>query len=197
MTGVPADISVAAATPAGQSVAYGLPSAADAVSGSVPVSCSPASGSMFGVGTTSVRCDATDTAGNSTTRWFDVTVTYADPTAEYTVVWGEPISGGTLTANPGRTIPLKLSLFVDGAERTSGDAVLSITTCGGGDVLATVPLSFSGGRWMGHIDTTGFNPGCYIVTLVIDGHPAGSFTLDLRGADPASSPNPKKDKPPK
>ena len=44
-------------------------------SGVLPtVSCVPASGSTFPVGTTSVTCTATDTAGNSVSETFDVTV---------------------------------------------------------------------------------------------------------------------------
>jgi hypothetical protein len=195
MSDVPADVSVAAPTPAGQSVSYATPTATDAVSGDRPVDCSPASGSTFPVGTTSVTCTASDAAGNAIARSFTITVTYDNPTAEYAVEWGEPISGGTLTANPGRTVPLKIRVSVDGAEKQSGEAYLSIAPCGGGDVVATVPLTFSGGRWMGHIDTGALNPGCYSVTLVVDGYPAGSFTLDLSGPDPASSPNPKRDKP--
>jgi FG-GAP-like repeat/HYR domain len=51
--------------------------AADAVDGPVPVSCSPASGHAFPVGTTTVSCTATDVAGNRTTGSFTVTVTPA------------------------------------------------------------------------------------------------------------------------
>lgn len=39
------------------------------------ISCSPASGSFFAVGTTSVTCTATDASGNTATCSFDVTVT--------------------------------------------------------------------------------------------------------------------------
>ena len=49
-------------------------SATDLVDGSVPVGCSPRSGSVFPAGTTTVTCTATDAHGNSTTGSFTVTV---------------------------------------------------------------------------------------------------------------------------
>jgi len=52
--------------------------AADAGS-PVPVSCSPASGASFPLGTTHVSCSATDGAGNTSTGGFDVTVADTTP----------------------------------------------------------------------------------------------------------------------
>ncbi len=54
-------------------------SALDTISGSLAASCSPASGSIFAIGTTTVACTATDTAGNTATASFTVTV--SDTTA--------------------------------------------------------------------------------------------------------------------
>jgi hypothetical protein len=48
--------------------------ATDLVDGSVPVSCSPASGTTFALGTTPVECSATDAHDNTATRSFTVTV---------------------------------------------------------------------------------------------------------------------------
>jgi hypothetical protein len=197
MSNVPGDISVVTSNPAGRSVAFAWPSATDTVSGAVSVACAPSSGSTFPVGTTTVRCTASDAAGNSTARTFRVTVTLESNTPVYVVQWGEPITGGSLDANQGRTIPLKFRLFVNGVERTSGNAVLSIVPCGGGGTPLVVQLSFNGGRWTGHIDTSSLNPGCYVATALVDGQAAGSFTLNLTGADPAPSSKPKDDKPPK
>ena len=200
MTGVPGDVSVAATTPAGRAVSFGSPSANDAVSGSVAVGCSPSSGTTFPVGTTTVHCTASDAAGNATERTFRVTVTYdapTPPTTEYKVEWGEPISGGTLSTNTNRTVPLKFRLYVDGVEKTSGNATLSIAPCAGGPAVLTIQLSFNGGRWAGHLDTSDLGPGCFTATAMVDGQAAGSFTLDIKGPDPASSPKPKDGKPPK
>jgi hypothetical protein len=49
--------------------------ATDAVSGSITVTCSPASGSTFNAGTTTVTCEATDSHANTGFGTFKVTVT--------------------------------------------------------------------------------------------------------------------------
>jgi len=54
-------------------------SAADAVDGSVTAACTPASGSTFPVGTSTVSCSATDAHGNTATGSFSVTVKDTTP----------------------------------------------------------------------------------------------------------------------
>jgi hypothetical protein len=58
----------------GKVINYTNPFATDVVDGSVPVNCSPASGSRFAVGYTLVTCTATDSHGNSATSSFGVLV---------------------------------------------------------------------------------------------------------------------------
>jgi Tol biopolymer transport system component len=70
---VSADITADAASPAGAVVTFAA-SANDNVDGAVAVTCSPQSGSIFAVGTTTVTCQATDAAANTTSATFDVTV---------------------------------------------------------------------------------------------------------------------------
>ena len=70
---VPGAITVDAESPAGAVVVFAA-SATDNVDPDVPVTCTPASGSLFPVGTTTVRCTATDEAGNMATATFDVVV---------------------------------------------------------------------------------------------------------------------------
>src|SRR5205823_6431301 len=70
---VPSDISTTTEAPSGKVVTYSA-SATDNLDGPIPVSCSPASGSTFPVGTTSVGCSATDSHGNSASASFNVTV---------------------------------------------------------------------------------------------------------------------------
>ncbi len=55
-------------------VRYTSPSAIDAVDGSVPTVCTPGSQSVMPVGSTAVKCSATDAAGNTGTGNFQVTV---------------------------------------------------------------------------------------------------------------------------
>lgn len=68
-----ATVVVEAATASGAVATY-APTAIDAVDGTVTVSCTPASGSTFAIGTTAVTCSATDAAGNSASVTFNVTI---------------------------------------------------------------------------------------------------------------------------
>src|SRR4029079_4333813 len=152
--GVPGDKSVTTANPSGASVAWSAPTAHDTVSGNLAVTCSPDSGSTFPVGTTTVHCSASDGAGNSASASFRVTVTLDRPADDvHSVQSSEPVPDGAPAATQGRTVPLKLRLFVNGVERTSGNAALTVTPCGGGSPFV-MPLDFSGGRWGGQRDKT-------------------------------------------
>ncbi|HZE07407.1 MAG TPA: HYR domain-containing protein, partial [Gemmatimonadaceae bacterium] len=74
---VPADFSVNATSPTGAAVPFAV-SAVDNV-GVTLVSCDPASGSNFKVGSTLVSCFASDAAGNRSTKTFNVSVTAVGP----------------------------------------------------------------------------------------------------------------------
>jgi hypothetical protein len=71
---VPDPIETDATGPDGAVVTF-TATASDTVSGSLTATCTPASGSTFGITTTSVTCAATDAAGNTGTGSFTVTVT--------------------------------------------------------------------------------------------------------------------------
>jgi YVTN family beta-propeller protein len=77
---VPAAKTVEATGPAGATVTFSA-SATDLVDGAVATSCSPASGSTFALGTTTVNCSATDTHGNTASTSFHVTVQDTTPPA--------------------------------------------------------------------------------------------------------------------
>jgi hypothetical protein len=70
---VPADRTVEATGPAGAPVSYPA-TAVDLVDGPLPVTCTPASGSLYPLGATRVACAASDRFGNSATAGFTVTV---------------------------------------------------------------------------------------------------------------------------
>ena len=75
---LPGNITAEAAGPGGTTVTYAV-TATDSVDGSVPVSCSPVSGSVFPVETTKVNCSATDAHHNTATGSFTVTVQDTTP----------------------------------------------------------------------------------------------------------------------
>jgi hypothetical protein len=60
-------------------VTYDTPTATDDKDGTDPVSCAPASGSNFNIGTTTVTCTASDEASNMSTTTFNVGVTDPAP----------------------------------------------------------------------------------------------------------------------
>ena len=183
LSGMPGDQAVNTGDPSGARLTYATPHATDIVDASPSVRCSPTSGWLFPVGTTAVTCTATDRSGNSTSKSFDVVDRYVAPHAA-TALWGEPVTspGDVFTANPGRTIPVKVRLFVDGVEAMTGAARLTLTPCGGTAAEWSGALTRGGGRWNASIDTSDFAGACYTVRASIDGLVAGSFRLDLRGA---------------
>ena len=189
---VPGDISVTSTDPGGRTVTFDPPSATDVVDTSPNVVCDAESGQHFDVGTTPVTCTARDDSGNTRSGSFQVTVAFVAPPHTASAVWLEPVAGGssTFVANRGRTIPVKVNLLVDGRQRSTGDAVLSLTPCGGGTTI-NKSLEWSGGRWNVSLDTSSLSASCYTVTASIDGLTAGSFTLELRG-DEAANASPKR-----
>ena len=187
LAGVPADSEVITSDPTGTTLSYAMPTATDVVDPSPDVTCTPATGDHVGTGPTTVTCTATDASGNSASDTFDVTVTFRAPhTASAT--WQDPIdvSGNTFSTNHGRTLPIKVRLFVDGAEVRTGSASLTVTPCGGGTGL-DLPLTTGGGRWNASLDTSLLVGSCHTVTAWVQGLEAGSFRLELRGAEPAKA----------
>lgn len=88
----PPNVTASTTDPAGTAVNWAPVTATDTVDGSITAVCSPASGSTFPVGTTTVTCTATDSHGNSAQKRFTVTVTLNDTQAPtFTSVPG-PIS---------------------------------------------------------------------------------------------------------
>jgi hypothetical protein len=104
--------------------------ATDAVDGVVPVACTPASGGTFALGTTPVTCTATDTAGNTATGSFKVTVTVPPLT----------VSTTTLPAGQvGIAYPLTAQLT-----STGGTAPVTWSLTGGASLPAGLSLSTAG-----------------------------------------------------
>jgi hypothetical protein len=86
------------ADPAGAVVSFSA-SASDIVVGSLVPSCTPASGSLFPIGTTTVTCSATDAHNNAGSATFTVIVTLVDTTAPVVTAPAD-ISATTTVAAP-------------------------------------------------------------------------------------------------
>lgn len=78
-TSVPGDIAVEATSAAGAVVSWDVPAATDTIGGAVIPLCTPDSGALFAIGTTSVTCTAADAAGNVASASFTVTVDDTQP----------------------------------------------------------------------------------------------------------------------
>lgn len=100
--------------------------ATDQISGSVPVTCSPASGATFPLGTTTVTCTASDGAANTATGSFAVTVRDTTPPA---LTLPSPIADATGPEGAAVSFQTTGSDLVDGA-------VIPICTATSGAIFA-------------------------------------------------------------
>jgi hypothetical protein len=139
ISNVPADRTVAATSPAGAVVTYTNPTATDDQDGVVAVTCSPASGSTFPIGTTTVTCTTSDRAGNTATASFRVTVTKV-PTTLSAVgglgslssvsatlrAGGQPLAGKSVTFRAGSTTLCTATTNAAGVASCSHSQLLAV-----------------------------------------------------------------------
>lgn len=100
---LPTVLTAEANTPEGAVVTFDV-AAHDLVDGSRPVECTPASGSTFPRGATTVSCASSDTRNNTTTKTFEVNVSNGPlPVSGELAVTGTAKVGATLTATSNLT----------------------------------------------------------------------------------------------
>ena len=87
---IPANVTANATSPAGATITFAAPATDTGDSGVASVVCSPLSGTLFAISTTTVHCTATDVAGNTTHGSFTVHVKSA---AEQLVDLGTAVTG--------------------------------------------------------------------------------------------------------
>ena len=174
--GMPADIGVLTTTVSGMTVSYASPTATDDRDPSPVVACAPSSGSVFPVGTTTVTCTATDSAGNSAGDSFDVTVHLA--VADW---FGSAGADGAASVKAGHDFRPKAGSLIDGAA-VGGAGSFVLTACQDGSVELVVAAVWQSGRWGATINTTGMALGCHTVSLVVDEFQFGSMTLTIEGS---------------
>ncbi|MGY1742468.1 MULTISPECIES: HYR domain-containing protein [unclassified Blastococcus] len=109
---ITAPVVAEATSGSGATVTYDVPTATDAVSGSVPVTCDPASGASFALGETTVTCTAEDARGNRGVKTFTVRV--QDTTSPVVVVPDTVVAEAT--SADGATVGYQVSAsdIVDG-----------------------------------------------------------------------------------
>ena len=174
-TSTSADIDVVTSDAGSMVVDYPWPSATDNVDASPTIACDPRPGTTFPVGSTTVTCVASDTAGNLVTQAFTVTVHLGG------VVWEPPVRVSGTVVNRGRGIPIKVRAWMDGTP-VSGPARFAVVPCvGSKEPTMTVDAvrQAGPGRWMAVLDTSSLGGACYQVNLIVAGHARGSFELDV------------------
>jgi probable HAF family extracellular repeat protein len=122
---LPGRLALTTANAAGTAVDY-VASASDAVSGSLPVACSPASGAIFPVGTTTVLCSAVDGAGNRASQSFEVAITQSTNGGQTPV----PAGGTVSSAEPGTILDAVTPVIVEVTTPNSGSITITPTVLG-------------------------------------------------------------------
>ena len=148
-----ADVNVSATGNSSALVTYALPTAIDLVDGAVQVTCMPASGSSFNVGSTTVNCGATDHAGNHATSSFQVIVSYAF-NGFYRPVDNLPTLN---VVKAGSAVPVKFSLGGDQGLNifASGYPASVSTACNAATTDAIEETVTAGGSSLSFDATTG------------------------------------------
>jgi hypothetical protein len=186
---LPGNMTVPATSSAGAVVTFSA-TANDIVDGAVAVSCTPASGSTFAPGTTTINCSATDAHSNTASGSFTISVTFqlsgfyqpVDMTTGPTIVWN--------TVRNGSTVPLKFELFAGSTELTNTSYVVQPlravgVACGTGtaddiELTATGGTSLrydtTGGQFIYNWQTPRIAGACYKVTVsFIDGSSLSAY----------------------
>jgi hypothetical protein len=177
---LPSNSTTTATSPAGAVVTF-TASATDLVDGSDPVTCAPASGSTFPLGTTTVNCSATDKAGNKVAGSFTVTVGF-----QVCVLYDQ-----TKAAQSGSTIPIKLYLCDASGNDISASSIV-VTATGVTQTSTSAPgaLEDAGNANPDNnfrYDSTLGPSGGYIYNLSTKGLGTGTYTLSFTvGSDPAT-----------
>ncbi|MBA2638516.1 MAG: HYR domain-containing protein [Nocardioidaceae bacterium] len=158
----------------GAVVTYTAPTAIDKVDGTVAASCDQASGTVFKLGTTTVKCTATDAAGNTGTESFTVTVTAA---------WSnvlQPINvDGSSIFKLGSTVPVKFQLSGASAGITNLVARLYIQRIGPGGTGSDIEAISTSNATTGNLFRYDATSGQYIFNLGTKTLSTGTYKLRI------------------
>jgi len=144
---LPADIATETTDPTGTTVTYTLPTATDNEDPNPAVTCTPAAGTKFTVGSTVVTCTAKDANGNTSTKSFNVIVGLdstvgGNVPATLALTMGAPAQFGAFTPGIAKDYTASTTATVIS---TAGDATLSVadpsTTAPGRLVNGTFALA--------------------------------------------------------
>jgi len=176
-TGVPDTITAYATSTQGAKVTYATPTATDALEGPVDVSCTPASGSQFHPGTTTVTCTAADSRGNPASATFTVWVQYQAPAGG--AFFLDPINAnGSSIFKKGSTVPVKFRLQGASAGIKNLVAHLSVAKVSNGIEGTSIEAVSTSAADAGN--TFRFDPGCNQYIFNLSTKPLSTGTWSLR-----------------
>jgi len=172
---VPADITAAATSTGGAAVTFAA-SAVDPQDGPLAVACTPASGSQFPVGATTVTCRAIDSQHVTGSASFSVRVVYDAPTDG--TFFRQPINpDGSSIFKGGSTIPVKFALRGASAGITNLVARISVARVSGGIAGSFVEPASNAAPDGGHLFRYDASVGQYIYNLSTRGMATGTWTI--------------------
>jgi len=167
--GTDPDLPVTTFSSSGATVTYIPPGAGDGLSGLASAGCTPAPGTLFPVGLTTVTCTATDTAGNSASSHFNVTVTLlgkASPTLSTTASAGVTVGAAVSDtaalaggASPTGSITFRLYGPNDATCSSTPVTTSTVSVNGNGSYSSPsfVPASVGTYRWVASYGGDSFN----------------------------------------
>ena len=187
---LPGEIAIPASSESGARVNFTV-SATDAVDGVVAVNCSPASGSRFPIGETTVNCSASDSHGNAESGSFSVAIQYAAAGVKCSGIAGHeilhPISpDGSSVFEQGSVVPAKFRVCaMNGVAITSPDVVTDFTLLNSDlPILSSTPeTDFRAGnnQWIFNIDTSNLAAdSTYIYLITLNDGSSIEFQFELK-----------------
>jgi hypothetical protein len=187
---IPGDITASATSTGGAVVTFAA-SAVDQQGGALAVTCAPASGGLFPVGTTPVTCSATDSRQFTGAASFTVHVRYAAPTDG--TFFAQPINpDGSSVFKCGSTIPVKFSLTGVSAGITNLAAHISVARISNGIEGTYVETTsnaapdggslfrYSGGQYIYNLSTKGMATGTWSIRADLGDGVAHTIIVSLK-----------------
>jgi hypothetical protein len=171
ISGVPADITTNATSPSGAVVTYASPTAVDEAGDSpaAAMACTPASGSTFAIGTTTVTCTATDADDTPGTASQGFTVMVLDTDLAIT---GVPANiTATATGASGAAVTYATPTAVDEAGDSPAATVACAPAAGSTFAVGTTTVTCSAGS---PDDSPATVSARFTVTVLVDLHVAVS-----------------------
>ena len=172
---LPGNITVTATNSTGQVVTW-FASAIDSRDGSLTPSCSPASGSLFAPGTTTVTCTATDAAGNSASGTFTISVVWS-----WSGLLSPIVDGGTYRL--GRVLSLKFRLTGASAGVTNLAAHLTLYKISNGAAGTPIDADSAGNADSGNQFRYDASTGTYEFNLSTKNLSVGTWLLMIDFGD--------------